>query len=539
MNPLDSSPEKHFDEVTALLYLERQLEPEQAREFTEHLASCNACGTLLRALEREGIWLREALSVDDESIPAHVIAAPQSSHAHWGWVAALGLCAAGAYTLWNGFIEPWMSRASEAGFSQGNVLTMLVFTGAFWKGWDAMRSLTEFLAMATLGTLAIWLLRKQWKRFTAIAFVMGALLCSLALTPAASAADVERGNPSYTLPAGQEVKTDLIVWAVRARIDGDVDGDLIVWSQNVTVNGHVKGDILGSAQDLRINGTVDGNVRAWAQTLSINGTIGKNVLGLTGVSYEDEKAKIGGTMTVLSGTAELNGTLGGDLLALTGNLVVNGSLGNDAMIRSGDVTIGPGAEIKGKTKYRGNRQPDVSPSAKLGSPIQVTLEKRGPDYSQPRYYLHQVLFWGASFLFGLAILFLAPNFLADATRAANRIAPAIGFGALFLFATPILAFIVCITIVGLGVGISAFLLYLIALYAAQVFVALWVGDKLLPGGIGFGPPIGKLALGLAILHGLRMLPYVGSLITLVILMWGLGALVLALHRTMRPALAPA
>ena len=115
--------------------------------------------------------------MDDESIPASVIAAPERGAAHWGWIAAFGLGLGGAYTLWSGFVEPSLAQASSAGFTQGNLLTTLFFTGAFWKGWDAMRSLMEFMAVATLGTVAIWLLRKQLQRFTAIAFVMGALAC--------------------------------------------------------------------------------------------------------------------------------------------------------------------------------------------------------------------------------------------------------------------------------------------------------------------------------------------------------------------------
>ncbi|HXQ25455.1 MAG TPA: zf-HC2 domain-containing protein [Candidatus Acidoferrales bacterium] len=529
----------HFDEVTGLLFLERQLDESRAREVSAHLASCAACRELLHALESEGVWLRQALVAEDESIPAHLISAPERGGAHWGWIAAFGLGVGGAYTLWSGFIEPWIAQASQAGFTQGNVLTMLLFTGAFWKGWDAMRSLTEFLAVATLGTVAIWLLRRHWQRVTAIALVMGAIVCALALPPAAQAADVERGNPSYTLPAGQEVKTDLIVWAVRTRIDGDVDGDLIVWSQNVTVNGHVKGDILGWAQELRVNGTVDGNVRAWAQTLSLGGPVGKNVLALTGESYLDEKATVGGTMTMLAGTSELSGKVAGDLLVLSGDLSINGSLGRDATIRGGQLTIGPSAEIKGQTKYTGNRQPEISPGAKLGSPIDVTLRRPGPDYSHLAYYWHQVLFWGASFLFGLTLLLAAPAFFFDTSQASKRIGPALGFGALFMFAVPTVAIIVCFTIVGLGVGIATILLYAIAVYAAQVFVGAWLGEKLLGAGIGVGPAIGRLALGLGVLHVLLMLPYAGPLAGLIIRIWGLGALVLALHKQVRPQLAAA
>jgi cytoskeletal protein CcmA (bactofilin family) len=530
----------HFDEMTALLYLEGQLDAGHADEVAAHVGSCATCKELLHALETEGVWLREALTSDSESIPARVVAAPERGSAHWGWIVAFGLGAGGAYTLWSGFVEPWLTQASQAGFTQGNLLTILFFTqGAFWKGWDSMRILMEFFAVATLGAVALWLLRRHWQRFTAIAFVASGLACALALPQPVAAADVERGNPSYTLPAGQDVKTDLIVTAERARIDGDVDGDLIVFCNNVTVDGHIKGDVIAFSSQLRLNGPVDGNVRGFVQTLTLNGLVGKNVSAWVGVVDLAQKAHVGGTMMMGVTDLVLDGTIGGDLLTLAHSTEINGSLGHDVTIRGDQLTIGSTAVIAGQTKFTGTHQPDVSSSAKLGSPVQVTIPKRGPNYSGIRYYWHQVMFWGASFLLGLVILLLAPGFFFDTVQASKKVGPAFGFGALFLFATPIAAIIVCLTIVGLSVGIPVLFLYGIAVYAAAIFVSAWAGEKLLGAGPGIGPTIGRLALGLLIFRALRMLPYVGFWVFWLVTMWGLGAVVLALHRRMRPPAATA
>ncbi len=524
----------HFDEMTGLLYLEGQLDPGRASEVSMHLGSCAACGELLHALKAESVWLREALIAQDEPIPATVIAAPERGTAHWGWIAAFALGTGGAYTLWSGFIEPSLTRASQAGFTQGSLLTTLFFTGAFWEGWDAMRSLMEFMAVATLGLVAIWLLRKQWQRFTAIALVMGALAVALALPQSVAAADVEHGNPGYTLPAGQEVKTDLIVLADRAQIDGDVDGDLIVGAQYVTVNGHVKGDILAFGQEVRVNGPVDGNVRVWCQAVSLNSNVARNAMVWSQVVELDSKAKVGGTMTIGTGVAQLNGQVGGDVLAGAGLVGINGSMGHDVTVQGDRLNIGPSAEIEGKTKYIGGHQPEISTGAKLGSPIQVSTVKRGPDRSRGAYYWHQVMFWGAGFLLGLVTLLIAPGFFFDVAQACKKIGPAVGFGALFLFATPIAALIVCATIVGLSVGIPVILFYGIAVYAAKIFVGAWLGEKLLGPGVGIGAALGRLALGLAIVQAVRMVPFAGPVIGLLVAMWGVGAIVLALHRRIRP-----
>lgn len=529
----------HFDEMTALLYLEGQLEPERAREVSAHMTSCAECRGLVHALEGEGVWLRQALAEESESVPAHLVAPLEHGAAPWGWIAAFGLGASGAFTLWSGFIEPWRTQAAQAGFTQGSFLTMLFFSGAFWKGWDAMRSLMEFLAMATLGLVVTWLLRRHWRRMTTVAVVMGTILFALALPRSAAAAETHRGNPGYTLPAGEKVKTDLIVTADITRIDGDVDGDLIVFSRSLEVNGHIKGDIISFVRDLRVNGPVDGNVRAFCQSLTLESTVAKNVMAFADQVELDRKARVDGTLTLGANSMELNGEAAGDVLAFAAELEINGSLGHNATIRAGRLRIGPSAEIEGQTKFKGHRQPEVSPTAKLGSPIDVTILKSGPKPLSPGYYWHQVLRWGASFVFGLIFLLLAPGLFVDAGNACKRIGASLGFGALFLIATPVVAVIVCLTIVGLSVGIATLLLYLIAIYAAQIFVGFWLGERLLGPCAGVGPMLGRLALGLAILRVLRMFPYLGAWVAALILVWGLGALVLAVYKHLRVQFSPA
>lgn len=532
----------HFDEMTWLFYLDRELEPEREQEVTAHLSSCPTCRNLLQALQRENIWLREAFTGQEDSIPARLSVAPGYANvsASWGWAAALGVAAAGIYTLWSGLIDPWLTQAADAGFNQGNVLTMLFFSGAFWKGWDAMLSMMEFLSMTAVGLAVLWLLRRHWRRFTVAGAFVAASLGMLTLSPAMNAAEINRGDPNYTLPAGQEVKTDLIVAAQHVRIDGDVDGDLIASSRTIVVNGHIKGDILAFGQELHVNGPVDGNVRAFTQALSLNSVVGKNVMAWAREVDMDEKAHVGGTMTLGAAETELDGHAIGDLLAVTGDLDMNGSLGGNALIRAGRLRIGPNAEVGGQIRYRGGREPVVASGAKLASPIAVlTRGVPRPNYASPGYYWRQILSWAAALLFGIVVFLIAPTFFKDVEAASKRFGLSLGLGLLFLVATPVAAMIACLTIVGLGVGITTFLLYIVAIYGAQVFVGEWVGEVLLGTGAGAGALIGRLALGLGILHLLRMIPFAGRLVGIVVVLWGLGALVLAIHQRLRPQFAAA
>ena len=528
----------HFDEMTALLYLEGQLEPERAREVYAHTAECRACGDLLRALQREGVWLRESLLADEEPVPARLLSAPERK-TPWGWIAALGLSAGGVYTVWTGIVDPWRAQAAQSGFTQSGLLTMLFFSGTFWKGWDAMRSLMQFVSMSTLAIIVSWVLRRHWRRLTTTAgIVVGAvLLLALALAvPSANAADTEHGHPNYTLAAGQTVHTDLIVFAERTTIDGDVDGDLIAWSQIVTVNGHVKGDVICGGQDVRINGTVDGNVRTFGHSVDISGKIGRNFTNWSSELNLEDKASIGGSATFGSDDATLAGSIGRDVLGMANSLDVSGPIKGDVNVRGNHFIVDQTANISGHVKYTGKNAPEIASGAKIG-PVDRVIPNTAPDYAAWHYYWHRILLWGVGFIFGLVLLLLVPRFYADATAACKNYAPAAGFGLLFMFATPIAAIIACITVVGLGVGIATMLLYLIAMYASTVFVSGFIGEAILGPAIGTGAMIGRLALGLFILHVLRVLPYVGGWILFIAMFWGFGAMVMAFYKRLRPQLA--
>jgi len=536
----------HCDEMTVFLYLDGELEGVQAAEVQAHTSACAECGALLASLKNEMRWLEGSLQEKD-AVPARFAAPAKTSNVPWGWVTVLAMAAAGIYTVWNGIVEPFEQQLNQSGFSGGNLMTMLFFSGAFWKGWTSVLSFFEFFTVAAFAILMLALLQRYWRRGAAVGIVLAGIAPVLLLAPflllgapAAHAGEVVHGNPSYTLAAGKTVNTDLFVFADFARIDGTVNGDVFVWSNEVEINGHVTGDVFSFCHEVRIHGQVDGNVRDWSQTLAISGTVGRNVLAAGQDVRLGEKGKVNGSFTLAAHDAELSGQIGRDLMASGHVLTIDGPVGGNAMLKGGYLDLGPDANMNGTTSYHGLHPATVESGAKLASPIVFTQLKQGPKYSSGRYWWHRVLFWGAAFLFGLVLLLLAPGFFADGVRASRKFLPSLGVGVVAMIATPIVAVIVCVTVVGLGVGIATLLVYAMALYAAQVFVGTWLGGVLLGPGEGTGALLGRLALGLVILHALEMVPYhAGFIVKLVVLWWGMGAIAIAIYRHIRRVAAVA
>jgi cytoskeletal protein CcmA (bactofilin family) len=530
---------EHFDEMTCLLYLEGQLEPERAQELSAHVKTCTPCGRLLRALEGEAVWLRESLEGDDESVPAYILEPPKRAPVPWGWLMTLGFGAAGVYGLWSGVVDPWQRQFSQAGFTQGNFMAMIFFSSAFWKGWGEMRSLIEILATLSLMAVLGFLFRHAWKRWAAFGLVMGAVGFSLALSPAAAAGETHHGDPNYVLPAGQTVNTDLFVTAQATRIDGDVNGDLYSWGQTLTINGHITGDVISWGQDVRINGRVDGNIRNWSQTLSITGTVAKNITLFVQRIEVDPKGSVGGSITAWAQEIQLDGPVGRDLMCQAGTVELNSTLGGNVRANSHDVEVGSSADLKGQLVYRGDRAPEIAQGAKVAGPVRAEYEERVPAYKKARTYVHKALFWAATLVFGLVLMLIVPGFFGDVVRTTNRAWSSCGIGMLVLPGVVLAAVLACITIVGLAVGIVTILLYVIALFSAQIFVGAWIGDKILGEGLSVGAMLGRMAIGLLIIDLLRLIPWVGGLVGWVVLVWGLGAISITIYRRVHPVLTAA
>jgi cytoskeletal protein CcmA (bactofilin family) len=532
---------KHFDEMTAFHYLEGQLESAQAADVRAHAAECAECRSLLTALENESKWLVTSLTENDP-VPARFAAPASKTRLPWGWITVLGMSAGGIYTLWNGIVEPFEQQLSQAGFTGGNLMTMLFFSGAFWKGWSSVLSFLEYCSIATVAMLLMVLLQRYWRRGAAVSMVLaGLVLMLVAATQPARAGEVFKAKPNqpnYLLPAGQTVNNDLFVFADSVRVDGTVDGDLFAFGNTVEVTGHVTGDVIAWANHVRVSGQVDGNVRSGASSVFIAGKVGKNVSAWAGVVEVARNGEIGGSLVCGGGEVTVDGGVGRDLMGFSGSSMIDGTIGGNVQLRSGELEIGQTAKIVGYTKYEGDHPAVVEAGAKLGSPVQFTLRTHAPNYRSARYYWHRAEFWGAAFIFGLVLLLLLPGFFAEGTRASQKFLPSLGIGAVVLIATPILAAIVCFTVVGIGVSIATLLLYVMALYASQIFVATWVGGALLGHAEGTGAALGRLALGLVIVHGLEILPHhIGFLIHLLVILWGMGAIAIACYHSVKPAAA--
>jgi cytoskeletal protein CcmA (bactofilin family) len=528
----------HLDELIYLRYLDGQLARDRAAEIEKHIAECASCRGLFEGLERETSLLRNALSEVDEPLPKR-FAVPTSEDVSWAWLSVAALAVFGLSMFWNQVLEPWWNGLRSAGMGRETLFSVLLFQGLLWRGWTTMADkLVQGLGLVLLtGALAAtmhWGLRVHRTGMRMLA----ALVVALGLASSASAAVIE-STESYLLPAGGVIANDLIVTAQTVRIDGTIEGDLIAFAQTVSVTGRVAGDVLVFAQRLQVTGQVDGNVRSFGEFQDLEGLIARNVTVFGETVQLHSDAEVSGSFTSASETSTLDGRVGRDLIVFAETSTVNGTVGGNARLAGETVKIGPNAAIAGELTIHSGGEPDISADASLSTGPRIERVEEDSSGSFFGRVVWRFLAWAASFIYGLVVLFLAPRMVTRVMENLSRYGISIGLGALALVAIPIAIIIVCLTLVGIPLGLVALAGYVLAIYSAQVFVGSWIGQALLGKSKTKGEAIGRLALGLAILHIAVLVPVMGGIVSFAVLLWGFGAFILALLGSPRSEMAPA
>lgn len=370
-----------------------------------------------------------------------------------------------------------------------------------------------------------------------LAALLAAILLIMFTAVPALAFDVRSGD-TVTIASGEVIDDDLYVAGKTIIIDGTINGDLCAAAQTITVDGAVNGSFMAAGETVNVNGEVAHAVRAVGETLNIVGNVAGDVL-FGGASLNvSSAAEIGGDLLFGTGTARVNGPVEGDISGAVGEATLTSGVGGDVKLKVDTLTIGSTANIKGNLVYTSEEEANIQSGADIGGMTSHKLPEVKERPSETASPFSGV--WGkvTGFLMalvaGVIIVLLFPRRLASIAESI-RTGPwlSLGWGAVILFATPIAAIIVCVTVIGIPAGLIALALYGMGIYLSQIPVGLFIGRWI----IGRFREVeskailvGALAAGLVILSLLRLIPYVGFFIGLAVVLFGLGAVLVSLRR---------
>ena len=235
-----------------------------------------------------------------------------------------------------------------------------------------------------------------------------------------------------------------------------------------------------------------------------------------------DRDQTAGDIVVVDGDVTVRGTVTGDVIAVEGDVTIRGTVEGDVVTLAGLTTLGRRGRVGGDLVYADDK-PVQTPGSQVGGEVE---KLQIGDAS----ILAAIGFWIAITLsllvFGVVLLLLAPRAGDAVVRTAREkagIAALVGLLAFFLL--PVIAVGLCVTLIGLPLGITLLLLILPLYVIGYLTSAHVLGSRIVKKG-------GILAFlaGIVILQLLALIPIVGGLIGFLATLFGLGVLLVTLFR---------
>ncbi len=369
------------------------------------------------------------------------------------------------------------------------------------------------------------------KKLLAIFFT----LSFVALMPFATKAFSVKSGESVFTPKDQIIDGNLYAAGSTITIDGQVTGDVVCAAQTVNISAKVDGDVICAAQTINITGDVLGNVRVAGNFINLSGTVGRNMNAFGASVIMSEKGKIGWDLLVAGVQTEIRGQIDGNLHGSAKYMTMAGKVAKNLDIRidsnlekkdQGRLEIIDTGSVGGDVIYTG-----VNEAKLVKEKVRGRIIHNLPEGSNNKMFLAFV--WGriyaifSALLVGLVLLSLWRKQLVVITdKMWHKVGVKIGFGAIIMLLTPIVALLLAFTFIGIPLALVLMALWLVALFVARVIFGIMVGRFIMKK-IAHKEThrlLLEMTIGVVACAIVFALPFLGWLAGMVAIWWVLGSL---------------
>jgi hypothetical protein len=332
----------------------------------------------------------------------------------------------------------------------------------------------------------------------------------------------------------RRIGDDVFMAGGTLRLAEAVAGDAILAGGRIATSGAVRGDEVAAGGRLELGANVDGGLYAAGGRVRLDGKVARNARIAGGNVEVGPEADVEGGLTIGGGEVDVNGRVGKYLQVGAGSAHVDAHVGGDVDVSSGELSIGPGAVIDGTLNYYGPRPATVAEGAQI---------KGGMHYFERKQWGHQgrtggfgpgAWLWLIGWIIaGSILLALWPGFVRSVTDAALQrpgMALLLGFGV--LVCAPIAVLLLMVTVIGIPLALLGICLYLLLLplgyLASAAAIGEWVLARMRHGGeILMRQRLLMLLAMLVVLFVVTRVPVLGGIVSLVLIVAGIGSLVMA------------
>ncbi|MBT8433343.1 MAG: polymer-forming cytoskeletal protein [Gammaproteobacteria bacterium] len=369
----------------------------------------------------------------------------------------------------------------------------------------------------------------------------GNYLRTLILLPAlvlsfSSIADTDAGE---TVTKRGNIDDDYYAAGGAVDIDAEILGDVIVAGGELYIGHLIEGDVIAAGGTIRIRGEIKDDIRISGGDLNIDATIGDDLVAAGGSINLSPGTTVNGNAWLAGGEVHVAGTILGDLKVAGGEIRLSGTVRGDVELEGGEIQILDSARIDGELNYKSPRQATTGADAIISGGI--THQPVDWDYADSGFGLFfSITLMVAAVLF---YLFFPHYTLASVKRIGSDPWSSLGLGFIFVVATPMVAFVLMLIVLGLWVGLSMLALYCVALLSGFLIACFFVaerGARLFKQDLSSrGRRLISVIVVIFILGLVQTIPLLGGLMLFLLLLIGLGAGLIQLRYVYRPVEAGA
>lgn len=353
----------------------------------------------------------------------------------------------------------------------------------------------------------------------------------------AHAATVRAGE-TYELPADTQLSGDLYVLAERALLSGTSTDDVYAAGTFVGVDGVVGADLAAAGGNVRLEGTVVGDARLVAGKVTIVGEIEEDLVVFAGSVVFEDSARIGGDLLIYAEEVQYAGVTVGAAELRGRAVTLNGAFTEDVQVYvSESLGLLDDAALAGDLAYKAPREAFVADGASVSGEIVQTIETHA--MPSPATPIVGLFFQVCMYVLGaLFVVWLFPAHMRTfTTHAIGRRSGMLALkGFALVFAMPVIAIVLLVTVLGALVGgvlLSGYLTmlasaFLVAPVLVGTILAEWLGKR------DEHLRVGWVVLGSVVFSLFTLVPVLGWIVRLLIVCVAFGALITLIFERVWP-----
>lgn len=321
------------------------------------------------------------------------------------------------------------------------------------------------------------------------------------------------------------LSTDLFKADDSITVNEDMNGTGFVAGNIVDVNSKVNGILFAAGNEVKVAGKSDyafiaGNI------IKVNEHYFKDGF-IAGSNIEIESTTIERDLYVAGQNITINTNVGRNVFAAGKKIVINGRVNGNVTAYGDEVIVEDNAVITGTLTYSEDSKLTISDTATVGNKlaeknVDIDLTVKKPKFISK--VLDSLLGLSNLLLVGLLImLFMPKTFEKVSEMKSNSILKNLGFGFLTLIAVPIVSIVLLLTMVGISTSLLTILFYFAGIYLSGVFASYYFANMAL--GKKLNNKYLLFIIGAVVIAILKLIPFIGVLVSICSLLVGLGIMV--------------